>query len=113
MKRTKGTPKLDKIVETLTDKFDGTRETRVEKAETVCSPVGIGMGSTAPSTASLTCYKIKDEEEHDEEEHEEGHPKFERRDVVVENQFGDQQALTLKKPKLLCVPSTTVVPEGL
>ena len=107
VKRARGTPKLDKIEVTLNDSFDViNRETRVEKAETVCSPVGIGIGSTAPSTASLTCYKIKNVPED---------PKFERLDVEVKNDlFVDgegkplTQALTLKKAKVLCVPSMIV-----
>ena len=98
VKRPKGSPKLDKIEVTLNDRFDGSIKTRVEKAESVCTPVPNDPGSTA----GYTCYKIKDVK---------GQPKFHQLDVEVTNDLfvdGDEQALTLKKPKVICVPSTIV-----
>lgn len=105
VKRPKGTPKLAKIEVTLKDRFDGSIEIRVEKAESVCTPAP----DVPDSTAGFTCYKIKYEEKH-EKKHEEGQPKFQQLDVLVENDlYGEGQALTLKKPKVICVPSTIEV----
>ncbi len=87
---------------TLNDRFGGSIETRVEKAERVCTPVP----DVTSSTAGFTCYKIKYEDYQ-----EKGQPKFQQLDVEVWNElYGEGQALTLKKPKVICVPSTIVVP---
>jgi len=56
-----------------------------------------GEGISDPST-HLTCYSLKA-------------PRFEKRDVEVENQFG-QFRLTVKKPNMLCVPSSKQVVTG-
>lgn len=94
VKRPKGSPKLGKTKVELNDRFDGTKDTRVEKAESVCTPVP----DDATSTAGFTCYKIKDVK---------GQPKFQKLDVLVENDlYGEGQALTLKKAETICVPST-------
>ncbi len=42
----------------------------------------------------FTCYEVKEPKDL---------PKFEERDVVVTDQFGEE-ALTVKKPKLICIP---------
>ena len=47
------------------------------------------------SATYLTCYQIEDVR---------GQPRFEKRDVVVRNQFGDE-TLAVAKAKVLCVPS--------
>ena len=84
---------------TLDDEFDS-KFTRVKKPESICVPVGGSEISDA--TPSLTCYKIKDVK---------GQQEYQQLDVVVGNDlYGEGQALTLKKPKVLCVPSTIVVP---
>ena len=102
VKRPQGSPKFEEVKMTLNDRFDGSIETRVEKAERVCTPVP----DVTSSTAGFTCYKIKYEENQEER-----HPKFQQLDVVVGDEiYGEGQALTLKKPKVICVPSTIVVP---
>jgi len=64
-------------------------------------PVRLGVptdkneeGISDPST-HLTCYSVKA-------------PRFEKRDVEVANQFGEFR-LTVKKPNMLCVPSSKQV----
>jgi hypothetical protein len=71
-------------------------------------PVRLGVptdkndeGITNPS-AHLTCYSMRA-------------PRFEKRDVVVGNQFsgeGETFRLTLRKPNMLCVPSDKQVVTG-
>jgi hypothetical protein len=98
--RTKsGTPRFERREVDLVDPFLGLDETVELK-----KPVGLGVptdkndeGINNPS-AHLTCYSLRA-------------PKFEKQDVVVENQFseGDPFRLTVKKPNMLCVPSNKQV----
>jgi hypothetical protein len=45
----------------------------------------------------LVCYETRDQS---------AHPNFERRQVIVSNQFGQEQRLTvLRRTNLLCLPS--------
>ncbi len=99
VKRPKGTPKFEEVEITLDDEFDS-QITRVKKPESICVPVSKDGSEIADATPSLTCYKIKDVK---------GQPKFQQLDVVVENELYKGQALTLKKAKVICVPSTIVV----
>jgi hypothetical protein len=100
-KRPRGTPDYEEVEVSLEDEFEPYPEiTRVTKPERFCTPVSKDGAEIPYPTAYFTCYKIKDVKEEQ--------PKFERQDVGVKNQFGDLQALTLKKSKLLCVPSTIV-----
>jgi hypothetical protein len=105
VKRPKRAPKFEEVEMTLYDRFDGTSETRVGRAMSVCTPVP----DVSDSTAGLTCYKIKDKREQEGEQ-----TKFQELDLVVGNElFGEEQALTLKKSKVICVPSTIEdVPEA-
>ena len=81
---------------TLEDQFE-TKQTVVLKPQLLCNPVDKnGEGITDP-TAHLRCYRIKDLS---------GQAKFQRRDVTVQNQLGNETA-TVTKPRLLCVPSRT------
>ncbi len=85
----------------LDDEFDS-KFTRVKNPESICVPVSKDISEISDATSSLTCYKIKDVN---------GQPKFQQLDVEVWNElYGEGQALTLKKPKVVCVPSTIVVP---
>jgi endoglycosylceramidase len=75
---------------TLEDQFV-TTNTTVVKPRRFCNPAdkdGEGIGDP---TAHVMCYKIKE-------------PRFERRKVVVENQFGEQ-TLTVTRPDTLCLPA--------
>lgn len=53
------------------------------------------VGGPRPSLDHLTCYNIKRAP---------GSPKFEKREVIIRNQFGEQ-AFIVGNPKMLCVPS--------
>jgi hypothetical protein len=80
---------------TLADEFAPESTTRVGNAEVFCTAVSKDGAEIADPTASLTCYNIRDVEGGTNEE----------QDVVVEDEIRGQQALTLRAPKLLCVPS--------
>lgn len=93
----------DKIVGpdvTLQDQF-GTTVKTVKKPKLLCAPVSKnGEGITNPDN-HLVCYQIKKSSRAPGD-------KFEPLDVQVDNQFG-KQILTVKKSKLLCVPSAKTV----
>jgi len=81
-----------KVYVDLEDEF-GAATVLVREPEFFCNPVDKnGEGIRSPAL-HLTCYKIKGEAD--------------KRDVLVENQFGEQ-ALDVRKPELLCVPSSKV-----
>jgi len=75
---------------TLDDQFS-TTNTTVLKPRHFCNPVEKNGEGISDPTAHMMCYKIKE-------------PKFQRQEVVVENQFG-QQTLTVLRPYSLCVPA--------
>ena len=81
----------------LEDQFGKERGVRVGKPAFFCNPVNKNGEGILDPEVHLTCYEIE--------------RKGEKRDVVVENQFGEQ-TLTVDEPELLCVPSgkTAVVP---
>jgi hypothetical protein len=89
-----GTPRFERRDVELEDQF-------VDETVELKKPVQLGVptdkndeGITNPS-AHLTCYSLRA-------------PRFEKRDVEVENQFG-QFRLTVRKPNMLCVPSAKQV----
>ena len=102
----------------LQDQF-GTRTVTVRRPELMCNPV---VKDEDPNGLSnpfdhLVCYGIherdregderdRDRRESDADRHDSDRDRHERREVSVENQFGDQQPLRVKEPRLLCVPST-------
>ena len=65
----------------------------VEEPELFCNPVDKNDEGISDPTAHLTCYKIKEDDK--------------KRQVLIENQFGEQ-TLKVTKPKLLCVPSKKI-----
>jgi len=84
--------KLGDLFVSLEDQFGSDPDVRVKKAKTICVPVDKnGEGINNPDL-HLVCYKVKSELK----------PK---KDVLVTNQFGEQ-ILEVKKPDLLCVPSS-------
>ena len=85
----------------LSDQFEDTVKI-VKKPKFVCNPVDKNGEGIANPDVHLTCYEVKKLE---------GTPKFEKRHVLVQNQFGEDQILEVKKPKLLCVPSTKEIIE--
>ena len=55
------------------------------------------LGLVINPAGHLVCYEVK------------GHDEFKKRNVLVFNQFEDEvegRILTIKKPKIVCVPST-------
>jgi hypothetical protein len=75
---------------TLEDQFV-TTTARVLRPHRFCNPANKNNEGISDPTAHLNCYKIRE-------------PRFTPVDVVVENQFG-QQNLTVTRPNTLCVPA--------
>jgi hypothetical protein len=96
IRRARGEPRFQKLVVKVTDPFlDWSENVELKKPVQLGVPTDKnGEGITDPS-AHLTCYSLRA-------------PRFEKRDVEVENQFG-QFRLTVKKPNMLCVPSAKQV----
>ena len=83
----------------LTDLFES-KLTRVVKPVRICKAVDEnGEGVISPA-AELHCYQIKDVS---------GQPRFVRRDVTSDNEFGSER-LSVQKATVVCVPSTREVP---
>ena len=89
----------------LEDQFGVTTVT-VKEARLICTPVvknGKFPDDLRNTIDHLVCYDIRaGDREGDKEGDKEG---TERREVLVDNQFGLQQPLTVARPQLLCVPS--------
>ena len=91
------TPSTPKFVQTEVDLIDEFWNTSV----TLKKPVGLGVptdqngGGISHPAAHLTCYSMNA-------------PRFPKTDVEVTNQFGQFQ-LTVRKPNMLCVPSSKEV----
>jgi hypothetical protein len=88
------TPKFEKRKVNLTDQF-------LKETVRLNNPVRLGVPTDKNSEgindadSHLTCYSLRA-------------PRFKKRDVEVENQFG-QFRLTVRKPNMLCVPSDNQV----
>jgi len=77
------------------DGFEG-KATVVLKPVAFCTAVDEdGRGFRHPA-AALGCYRIKDAG---------GQPRFVRRDVAIDGEFGSETA-TVTRGRVLCVPST-------
>jgi len=83
----------------LEDQFGVEPGVPVKEPKLFCNPVDKNGEGIVNPAAHLTCYEIRGDGE--------------KRDVVVENQFG-RQTLKVEKPRLLCVPSEKVhvIPRG-
>jgi hypothetical protein len=90
----KGTPVFTPQIVTLADQFEN-KVTRVLSPLNLCNPVDKNGEGITDATAHLTCHRISDVA---------GQPKFVARDVLVDNQFG-QQTLTVSRAQSLCLPS--------
>jgi len=105
VKETKGTDKFVKrIVSVFDPNFDITKDFEVKKPKMLCNPVEkqvVNADGTVETTPiqnpenHLMCYDIKKMK---------GEPKFEKRNVFTDNQFGPED-LEVKKVKQLCLPS--------
>lgn len=85
---------------TLRDQFEK-QDVVVVKPTTLCNPVIKCLGNDCTPIlnpdAHLVCYETKDAA---------GTPEFERREVIVSNQFGQEQRLiVLRRKNQLCLPS--------
>jgi len=96
---------LNSVV-TLTDQF-GTSLKTVKTAKRLLVPVDKNGEGIGDQMSHLTCYTFKKPKGEPKE------PKFEPVEVVVSNQFDDEQFLTVKKPKRLCVPTTRELVENI
>ncbi len=84
---------------TLTDQFEK-QEVTVLRPVSLCNPVTKCHGAhcTEPvhPEEHLTCYRTEDAPDT---------PEFERRHVLVSNQFGEQRLTVVRRNDLLCLPS--------
>ncbi len=92
----------------LSDQFAAQLGVTVLRPVLLCTPVNKnGEGFSTPDGAfgpHLTCYQTRDAR---------GEEAFERHQVVVRNQFGQQILTVLKRKGLLCVPSEKApAPDG-
>jgi hypothetical protein len=99
-KRTRRAPRFEPREVNLVDQW-------IDREVKLTQPLRFGTPAkkdTAPPTdyvneeAKLTCYPVRK------------FGKFEKRDVEIQNEFG-RERLTVKKPRLLCVPSVEPVIE--
>jgi Beta-propeller repeat len=92
---------------TLIDQFEEER-VLIMRPVTLCNPVAKCFDDHNPSTP-LDCTQVLNPDDHMvcyETRDDSGHPNFERREVIVSNQFGQSQRLTvLRRTNLLCLPS--------
>jgi hypothetical protein len=92
-KRTKGTPKFEPELVELDDRFlNETTTMRLKKPKRLGVPTSKdGEGITNPLT-HLTCYSV-------------GTSRVKIQEVMVTNQFREDQRLSVRHPYMLCVPS--------
>lgn len=91
-------PKFVKVSVTTSDQIVPNETVQVQKVKFVCNPVSKNGSTINDPSAHLTCYQIK------------GLNLAPRPKVEVSTQFQISQ-FEIKKPKLLCVPSTkTILP---
>jgi hypothetical protein len=93
----KGEPGLAPLEVLLGDQF-GEAQRLLAKPKQLCTPVDKNAEGVHNEETHLTCYEVKKLDN--------AHPVIELKlDVPVANQFGNDQAFTLKKPKTVCLPS--------
>ena len=83
-------PRFNQRTVTLTDQF-GTTTTDVTKPNRFCNPADKNGEGIGDPTVHGMCYRISE-------------PAFQHRNVLVDNQFG-QQTLTVLRPESLCNPA--------
>jgi len=96
-KESKGTDKFEKQPVTVYDpNFVITQDFEVKKPKMLCVPVDKNGEGFVAEENNLMCYDVKKMK---------GDPKFEKRNVFTNNQFGPEE-LKVEKQEELCVPST-------
>lgn len=93
---------------TLVDQFE--REpVLIQRAVTLCNPVAKCVDDDHNSATPDDCTPVSNPDDHlvcYETRDDSGSPTFERREVIVSNQFGQAQRLTvLRRTNLMCLPS--------
>ena len=94
----RGTPKFESLDVNLADQW-------IDEDVKLTKPVRLGVatsvneGSVPNPSAQLACYLVKRASQ------------FKKRDVDIANQFGEF-SLTVRKPNMLCVPSSQTIPNG-
>jgi len=92
---------------TLVDQFE--REpVLVQRPVTLCNPVVKCVDDDHNSSTPPDCTPILNQDDHMVcyETRDDSGPNFERREVIVSNQFGEEQRLTvLRRTNLMCLPS--------
>ncbi len=96
VKESKDTPKFVKRTVTVNDpNFEITKDFEIKKPKQLCTPVDKNGEGIVDVENYLMCYDLKKMK---------GEPKFEKRNVFTNNQFGHDD-LEVKKQHQLCVPS--------
>jgi len=96
-KATREIPRFEELDVNLSDQFEN-KNTTVKNPVLVCNPVDKDGEGIINSNDHLVCYNIRDVR---------GQPKFEKREVLTSNQFGDL-SLQVGGPDILCVPSEKI-----
>jgi hypothetical protein len=96
--RTRRTPRFEPREVNLVDQWID-RDVKLTKPARFGTPAKFGGSDYVNEEAKLTCYQIRK------------FGKFKKRDVYIQNEFGQEQ-LTVRKPQLLCVPSVEPVIEN-
>ena len=103
MSRLPGAPPGSKRAQvSLSDQFADTVQI-VKRGKRLCAPVQLDGAEVSDPEAHLLCYDLARRRDHGD------HRGSEPIEVRVDNQFGDDQQLTVtrpERPKRLCVPST-------
>jgi hypothetical protein len=91
---------------TLRDQFEE-EQVLIERPVSLCNPVAKCVDDNN-STTPLDCGQVLNPDDHlvCYETRDDATPNFQRREVIVSNQFGQSQRLTvLRRTNLLCMPS--------
>jgi hypothetical protein len=93
---------------TLVDQFEE-EPVLIQRVVTLCNPVAKCVDDDHNSATPPDCTQVLNPDDHlvcYETRDQSANPNFERREVIVSNQFGQEQRLTvLRRTNLLCVPS--------
>ncbi|HSE32109.1 MAG TPA: SBBP repeat-containing protein [Pyrinomonadaceae bacterium] len=93
---------------TLVDQFER-EQVLVQRPVTLCNPVAKCVDDDHNSATPPDCTPVLNPDDHlvcYETRDDSGNPTFERREVIVSNQFGQAQRLTvLRRTNLMCIPS--------
>lgn len=84
---------------TLDDQFEQELGATVRRPEMLCNPVSKNGEEIQNPDAHLVCYKTTPPTQQ---------PPFEKREVIVNNQFGQQTLRVKNRDNLICVPSQQV-----